>query len=282
MDCGGTFKKSSLEEKEFHLLSTYIEDNLGIRMPPAKQVMLESRLQKRLKQLKLGSFKEYTDYLFSKEGQDLELPAMIDVVTTNKTDFYREPAHFRFLQEIVLPEWFGRNGNSPFSVWSAACSTGEEPYTIAMECSQFQEKHRTMEYRVLATDISGEVLEKARKGIYAKDRIEPVSPQLVKRFFLRSKDPSLQVVRIKPELRERIGFMRLNLMSPSFPFRDRFHAVFCRNVMIYFERERQKQLLERIACSLEPGGYLFLGHSETLTGMDVPFRTVAATVYRKI
>lgn len=278
----GLDQKRNLQEEDFLQLSRYIETTLGIRMPPAKKVMLESRLQKRLKQLGLESFREYTEYLFSREGQELEIPAMIDVVTTNKTDFYREPAHFSYLSGTILPALAQEAGQRPVSIWSAACSTGEEPYTIALECERFRENHPSFDYHIIASDISREVLEKARKGIFLQERIAPVPKELLHRYFLRSRERERGQYRVKPELRERIGFTRINLMQERFSFRARFSMVFCRNVMIYFDRERQQKLLTAIAGTLLPRGYLFLGHSETLTGHQVPFRSVGTTIYQKM
>jgi chemotaxis protein methyltransferase CheR len=278
---GDITRKLNLEEREFLRLSTYIESNLGIRMPAAKKVMLESRLQKRLKQLNMKSFQEYTDYLFSTEGQKLEIPAMIDLVTTNKTDFYREPTHFDYLRSTIFPYFAQNSVKKPVRIWSAACSTGEEPYTIALECERFRESHPDFRFEIIASDISAAVLEKARKGIFLKERLAPLPQEVLHRYFLRSKDREKQLFRVKAELRKRLGFMRLNLMQDSFPFKEPFSIVFCRNVMIYFDRERQQKLLLAISRVMSRGGFLFLGHSETLTGHRVPFTTVAATIYQK-
>jgi chemotaxis protein methyltransferase CheR len=185
------------------------------------------------------------------------------------------------MMDVVLPEWYGKNRGKTISIWSSACSTGEEPYTMAIECSRFKEAHSDFDFRILATDISGTVLEKAHKGIYLEEKVSPVPDALMRKYFTRSRDRSKRVVRAKVELRNKISFLRLNLMDPSFPFRDRFDVVFCRNVLIYFDREHQLSLLRNIARSMHEEGFLFLGHSETLTGIDVPFRSVAATVYRK-
>lgn len=175
-----------------------------------------------------------------------------------------------------------KHDGKPIMLWSAACSTGEEPYTLALEASKFREQHPGFDFRIYATDISGEVLTKARSGIYLKDRLDPIPKEFVRKYFMRSKNPAQNLVRVKPELRALVSFLRLNLMDPVLPFRDMFDVVFCRNVMIYFDRDRQKFLLEKIARSMKPNGFLFLGHSETLTGMDVPFTSVAATIYRRI
>lgn len=272
----------TLNDAQFRRLSAFIEGEVGIKMPPAKRIMLESRLQKRLRALDLRSFDDYIAHVF--EQDQGELIHMIDVVTTNKTDFFREPDHFVFLRESVLPNavangWVGPR--VPFRTWSAASSTGEEAYTMAIVMAEFQRGNPGFDYRILGTDISTAVLATARNAVYPAHRIDPVEPALRKRYFLRSRNRDDELVRVRPELRSRVNFHRLNLMAPRFPIRDRFHVIFCRNVIIYFERPRQEALLRKLYEYLEPGGYLFLGHSETLAGMDLPVESVAPTVYRR-
>jgi chemotaxis protein methyltransferase CheR len=271
----------TLKQAEFRRLSQFIESEVGIKMPPAKRVMLESRLQKRLRALGLSDFEAYLEHVFDRGGD--EIVHMIDVVTTNKTDFFREPDHFDYLRSSVLPAVSGRGwGNrTPLRVWSAAASTGEEPYTIGIVLSEFQREAPEFRFSVLGTDISTAVLAVAKKGVYPAGRIDPVDHTLRKRYFLRSRDREADLVRVKPELRRKVAFDRLNLMRPDFPFRERMHIIFCRNVIIYFERPRQEELLRKLYRYLEPGGYLFLGHSETLAGMDLPVRSVAPTVYER-
>jgi chemotaxis protein methyltransferase CheR len=273
-----------LTERQFVQLAGYIESELGIRMPPAKKVMLESRLQKRLRSLKMADFEEYLEHVFSNSSGDGELLHMIDAVTTNKTDFFREPDHFQRMTDAVLPDLYAHmeaGRRRPLMVWSTASSTGEEPYTLAMVLEEFRARHSDFDYRVLGTDISTEVLERGRKAIYTEERAAMVPHELRTRYLLRSKDRDARLVRIKPELRARVVFQRLNLMAETFDVRDSFHIIFCRNVIIYFDRTNQQRLLRKLFSYLIPGGYLFLGHSETLAGMELPLESYAPTVYRK-
>ncbi len=269
---------------EFKRLSEFIRHQCGIRMPPGKKVMLEARLQKRLRSRGLSSFGEYCEYLLDSPEGGAELVHMIDAITTNKTDFFREPVHFRFLSEVVLPEYTGserQNGAKKFSIWSAGCSTGEEPYTIAMVLAEFAGLHPGLRFSILATDISTRALEAARSGIYNAERIETVPLQLIQKYIMRSKDRKKGLVRITPELRALVQFQRLNLLGEDFAFSEQMDAVFCRNVIIYFERGNQERLLRRLCKNLKTGGYLFLGHSETVHGYDLPLNRMSSTVYRK-
>jgi chemotaxis protein methyltransferase CheR len=245
--------------------------------------MLQARLQKRLWKLEMSSFDDYCDYLFSHEGMENELQHMINVVTTNKTEFFREPKHFEYLTEQVLPELIQKKGFSDtFMVWCAGCSTGEEPYSLAMVLNEFAERNRDFRFLILATDISSKVLEHAKLGIYEEERIESVPMNLRKKYVLRSKSSENGLVRIVPELRARIRFRRLNFMDRTFGLRELMDMVFCRNVIIYFDRPTQEGVLTRICNHLRPGGYLFTGHSETLNGMKLPLTPVSHTVYRHI
>ena len=277
MDNEEILQKQSLSEKDFRKLSHFIESELGIKMPVSKKIMLESRLQKRLKALKMESFSAYCEYVFSSEGQDKELYQMINIVTTNKTDFFRESSHFDYLVNHIMPCF----DSGQISIWSAGCSTGEEPYTIAMVLEKYREKNRQVDFRILATDISTNVLDTARKAIYAADRVEGVPLEYKKKFMLKSKEPAAAQIRMKPEIRGKIGFARFNLMDPEFPIRQNFDIIFCRNVLIYFDKQRQKFLLEHFFEHIVSGGFLFLGHSETLTGLNIGFNQLVPTVYQK-
>ena len=274
---------AGLSDNQFRRLSTYIEGELGIRMPPAKRIMLESRLYKRIRLMKLEGFEQYLEFVFDPAQKNGELLHMIDAVTTNKTDFFRESDHFDFLSRRLLPERYGDHWGvrTPFRVWSTASSTGEEPYTLAMVLQEFREQHRDFSYQILGTDISTQVLERGRKAVYTEDRVAPVPEAMRKKYLLRSKDRESRLVRVKPELRARVLFHRLNLMDEDFGIRDLFEVIFCRNVIIYFDRENQTRLLRKLYRQLRPGGYLFLGHSETLAGMELPVVSVAPTIYRK-
>jgi chemotaxis protein methyltransferase CheR len=252
-------------------------------MPPAKKTMLVARLQKRLRSLDMKSFGDYIDYLFAPDGIKDELVRMIDLITTNKTDFFREPDHFDFLLQRVLPEWFQEYGASgrKLMLWSAGCSTGEEPYTLAMVMNEFAVSCLGFDYQILATDISTRVLGKAEVAVYEEERIASVPPPLRDKYLLRSKDRCRGLVRVVPGLREKVRFRRLNFMDENFGLREPMDIIFCRNVIIYFDRQTQGRLLNRFHGHLRYGGHIFMGHSETLNGLDVPLIMVYPTVYRK-
>jgi len=270
-----------LSARDFGRLSRFIYDTCGIKMPEVKKTMLEARLQKRLRSLGMNSFTDYCEYLFAPEGQERELVPMLDMVTTNKTDFFREPDHFSYLTQTVLPDWLKRHSGT-VSIWSAGCSSGEEPYTLAMVLSEFALRHPGFDFRILATDISTRVLEKAKNAIYSESQVEPVALELKKKYLLRSKDRSSGMVRIVPELREKVRFRRLNFMDEEFGMREPLDIIFCRNVIIYFDRPTQERLLQRFYRQMKPGALIFMGHSETLSGLDVPLVSVYPTVYRKV
>ncbi len=273
----------SMSSQEFDRLSEFIIEHCGIKMPPAMKFMLESRLQKRLRTLGMASFREYCEFLFDSPEGEHELVNMIDAVTTNKTDFFREPVHFQYLTETAVPEFLAESaasGGNKFVVWSAGCSTGEEPYTLAIVLSEFASQHPGFLYSIMATDISTRVLEKARAGIYDQHLVEDIPTALKQKYFLRSKDRAKKLVRVVPELRSRISFQRLNLMEEHLVVPEKVDAIFCRNVIIYFERSTQYQLLSRLCRCLKQGGHLFLGHSETVHGFDLPLVRIASTIYR--
>lgn len=272
-----------LKDREFNRFSGFIYDEVGIKMPPAKKTMLEARLQKRLKALGLNTFEEYADFVFSSAGKADEIIHLIDVVTTNKTDFFREPAHFDYLVKSAVPSLIdGRDAGlkSPLKIWSAGCSTGEEPYTLAMVLSEFAASTPSFRTSILASDISTSVLSKARNAIYSEDRVDTIPLHLKKKYLLRSRDASKSLVRIAPQLRAMVNFRRLNFME-DFGLPEQMDIIFCRNVIIYFDKPTQERLLNRFHQQLVRGGFLFLGHSETLNGLNVPLHPVASTVYRK-
>jgi len=247
--------------------------------------MLEARLRKRLRAHSLYTFEEYADLVFSRGESTEELVKLIDVVTTNKTDFFREPAHYDYLVQHALPFLvgsFGSGVNQPLRVWSAGCSTGKEPYTLAMVLKEFQSGLPDFHFDILGTDICTEVLEKAVQGIYPAIKAAPIPEKLKKKYLLRSKDPENRMVRIVPELRSLARFRRLNFMDDDFGFREPFDIIFCRNVIIYFDRPTQERLLSKLVDNLKSGRYIFLGHSETLLGLNLPLKQMAPSVYRKI
>jgi chemotaxis protein methyltransferase CheR len=275
---------AKLKDNEFQLFSAFIYEQVGIQLPPTKKTMLEARLQKRLKTLDMDSFDAYRKFVFSPEGRQAELVHLIDVVTTNKTDFFREPGHFTYLTHNALPEIIERRGNRPLEptrIWSAGCSSGEEPYTLAMVLSDFTAEQHGFRFSILATDISTRILLTAKTAIYPVDRINGISENIKKKYLLRSKDRSRGLIRICPEIRSRVSFQRINFMDTDFGIAEKMDIIFCRNVVIYFDKPTQQKLMRKFHHQLRPGGYLFLGHSETLNGIDVDFKSVGSTVYQK-
>jgi chemotaxis protein methyltransferase CheR len=269
-----------LSGHDFRRLRDLIYRVAGIHLVDDKKTMVELRLRKRLVKLGYPSFTSYCDFLFG-AGGDRELPSMIDLVTTNKTDFYREPAHFDYLTRVALPGL--RAGfDRPLAVWSAGCSSGEEPYTLAMVLSDFAgQQESAFQFEILATDISGRMLEKARLGVYDMDAIAPIPGAARGKYLLKSRKPEDRAVRVAPEIRKRVEFRRLNLMDSDYRLQRAMDVIFCRNVVIYFDKPTQEQLIGRLAQNLRIGGYLFMGHSETLHGFDLPLAAVAPTVYRR-
>ncbi|HOD79405.1 MAG: chemotaxis protein CheR, partial [Burkholderiales bacterium] len=229
-----------LSHSDFNRLKDLIYEKCGILMNKGKKTMVEGRLQKRLKRLEMKAFSDYCDYLFSKEGMERELVKMINEITTNKTDFFRESAHFDYLVNYAVPEMMKKKEftiRKPLAVWSAGCSTGEEPYTLAMVLKEFSQINAVrLPFTVLATDISTNVLEKARLAVYDKEQISPVPHVMKSKYLLKNKDPQNKVYRIIPELRETVSFRRLNFMDGEFGFRESMDIIFCRNVLIYFDK----------------------------------------------
>ena len=275
---------ATLTDREFQRFSGFIYDHTGIKMPPAKKTMLEARLQKRLKANSIASFEEYSDFVFSQDGRTAELIHLIDVVTTNKTDFFREPGHFDFMVKTALPNILKTREDlrrNPLRVWSAGCSTGEEPYTLAMVLSEFAVGRPDFRAAITASDICTQVLQTAKAGIYPEERTDPIPLNLKKKYLMRSREKSKSLVRISPQLRSLVSFRRINFMDDDLGIAEKMDIIFCRNVVIYFDKPTQQTLMRKFYKQLKPGGYLFIGHSETLSGLDVDFKSVASTVYQK-
>jgi len=273
----------SISNADFTRLRRLIYEQAGISLSPDKKTMLELRIKRRVRSLQMGSFREYCEYLFGDEGQKEELVHFIDVLTTNKTDFFREPGHFNFLVQKVLPDLrAGAGGERELLIWSAGCSTGEEPYTLAIVLKEYGLTHPGFHFRLLATDIATTVLEAAHRGIYKTEVISPVPADLRRKYFLRSRDPHSHRVRVVPELRKLVEFRRVNFKDADFGITEKADAIFCRNVIIYFDRPTQEHILQKLARHLVPNGYLFVGHAEALHGMNLPLDPVAPSVYRKL
>ncbi len=239
--------------------------------------MFASRLQKRLSDLGLTSFDDYYNRVVG-ASNDAELKVMLDCISTNLTEFFREPRHFAFLRDRVLPELADRTA---VRIWSSACSSGEEPYSIAMTVADVCGALAMRQCRILASDISTRMLETAAAGLYPLARIRSLDPSLVRRHFLRSADAKADLVKVKPHLANMIVFKRINLMEERYPIKGLLDIIFCRNVMIYFDRPTQDRVLSRFSQYLKPGGYLFLGHAESMPEITPEFQYIAPTIYRR-
>jgi chemotaxis protein methyltransferase CheR len=279
MDCF----KAELSGKDFIAFSNFIYAEFGIKMPPVKRIMLQGRLLKRIRQLNMRSYSEYKEYLFSEEGQKEEIYNFLNVVTTNKTDFFREPVHFDFLKTHVLPEFILKEKRNEFKIWSAGCSSGEELYTISILMNEFKRANPSFFYSMLGTDISQNVLTKAAKGVYPLNKVDIIPIELKKRYLLKSKDKENSTVKVRPELQANLNLKYLNLMDSKYThITEKFDVIFCRNVLIYFDRATQESVINKLSTHLKTGGYFFIGHSESLTGMDVPLQHIKPTIFRKI
>jgi chemotaxis protein methyltransferase CheR len=260
-----------LETRDFEAIRDLVYDVAGIHLHEGKRGLVRARLIRRLKELDVLEFSSYVALVRSPEGRQ-ELPRMVDILTTNKTSFFRESAHFDFLTRDLAPVW--ATDQRDIRIWSAGCSTGEEPYTLAMLLRRDLSGPRG---RILATDISQRVLEQARAGLYTERQVEDIPVELQKTAFTRR--PGQDGLSIHDDLRRMVRFARLNLMD-AWPMRGPFKAIFCRNVMIHFDRPTQERLVNRFASLLARGGHLFIGHAESLTGLRHPYEYVQPALYR--
>lgn len=269
-----------LPDRHFASVVTFIEREVGIRLPETKRTMVEGRLRRRVRALGLASLAEYGRHLFDGDGDGAELTHLIDCVTTNKTDFFREPSHFDFLRSQAVPELLARSRLPKLKLWSAACSIGAEAYTLAMVLDDMG-GDRSFQYTILGTDISTEVLSQARRAVYTADMMAPVPAALRQRYVMVPRDATQTRVRIVPELRRRTVFRRLNLMDESYGVDTDVDVILCRNVLIYFDKATQAKVIGRLARHLRPGGYLVLGHSESMAGAtERGLRQIHPTVFQ--
>lgn len=272
---------AELSPKNFRRLAELIQGYSGIKMPASKRTMLEGRLRRRMRATGIQELNAYCGYIFEQGGLEAEIVHLIDAVTTNKTEFFREPAHFEFLRDAGLAALPTPNRRG-IKAWSAACSTGAEPYSLAMVIEEhLRETRAGTDYSILCTDLCTEVLREALAGVYSEAMIEPVPLDLRRRYLMRARDKAHRVVRITPELRAKLLFSRLNLMDDAYPADDDMDMIFCRNILIYFDKPTQARVLQRLCAHLRPGGFLFLGHSESVVGIDLPVKQVANTVFER-
>jgi len=271
---------AQITPQEFDFIRTVVEKNAGIVLSSNKMQLVQGRLVRRARELGLSSIGEYCEMI--RNGGPEELVGLINAITTNVTSFFRESHHFDALMSVMLPEAMGRNERSRrMRIWSAGCSSGEEPYSIAMAAAETLSNSRGWDFKILATDIDSEILHIAEEGFYANERLAGVSEERRRRWFLRDDrdaDGDWQVV---PELKQLVTFRPLNLMG-NWPMRGPFDIIFCRNVMIYFDQPTRDRLLMRYAGLLADGGYLCLGHSESIHGQHSHFKLVGRTIYRKV
>ena len=261
---------------EFEQFRSLAYEKFGLDLRDGKETLVSGRLGKKIRELNFGSFQEYYQHV-QEDRTGEALIALIDALTTNHTSFFRESAHFDFLRQTILPPLRKRD---QIAIWSAACSTGEEPYTIAFCLLEEFGEAALAKTRILATDISTRVLATAKTGAYPADRFDGIPANRLRRYLLRGEQRFEGWYRVKPEVRAAVEFRRLNLME-SLSHLGSFSAIFCRNVMIYFDKPTQQDLVNRLAGCLEPGGYLLTGHAESLNGVDHPLQYVLPAIYRK-
>lgn len=274
-----------LSARDFKRLADLIGQEVGIKLPPGKRTMIEGRLRKRVRALGMASIDDYCAFLFEGDGLGVERVGLINAVTTNKTDFFREPEHFELLEHELVPKLLDlrRAESRPLlKIWSAASSTGAEAYTIAMVLADLAAQRRDFRFALLGTDISTSVLEQGVRAVYPAELIAPVPPAKAQRYLMHARKAGLRPeVRIVPELRRLVRFARLNLMDQNYPFDHDVDVIFLRNVLIYFDKADQEKVILRLVDHLRPGGYLILGHSESMIGTTVTMRQVAPAVFQK-
>lgn len=266
-------------KQDFDLLRQLVNEQTGITLSDHKQEMLYSRLSRRVRALNLDSFSSYYHLLRSQDGGEEELVHFINAVTTNLTAFFREPHHFAFLEQHLFPQLIEEKQEKRVRIWSAGCASGEEPYSIAIvvkECFPAD-----WDIKILATDLDSSMIERGMRGIYDAERVTGISTERLRRFFHKGKISQAGKVRIVPELRDMVIFKQLNLMHP-WPLQGPLDIIFCRNVVIYFNKETQRVLFDRFANLLNLEGCLFVGHSENLFQLTQRFQLLQQTIYKKI
>ena len=269
-------------DHEFSRFTAFVHRQTGIALNETKRPLVCSRLSKRLRHYGYVRLRQYYDHLTERDPTGEELVHMVNALTTNKTEFFREAHHFALLRTDILERCATANGPRRLRVWSAGCSSGEEAYSIAFTVLDGLEDAADWDVRILASDIDTNVLALATRGVYAANRVAGVPAALQERYLLRGRGPSERLVRVRPEVTRLVTFRRINLRDEAWPIRAAFDAIFCRNVLIYFDHALQRRVVRRLAEHLKPGGHLFLGHSESLLGMGPGLRSLGKTVYAKV
>jgi chemotaxis protein methyltransferase CheR len=278
---GPTRRGAAAERALLRRLGELVTSSLGIRMPEHKLSMLAGRLQRRLRDLELASIADYETILLDPERGPDEMVAFMDIITTNKTDFFREPDHFAYLTTVALPTLAAGRDRWALKLWCAGCSTGQEVYTLAMVLEDYAEHHPGFTWEIFATDISTRVLREAVRATYRTDLVDPVPPLLRTRYLMRGTGPRKGFVRVVPELRRKVTFGRLNFMDENYPVPTGFDIIFFRNVLIYFDPPIQEAVVQRQCRHLTPGGYMFIAHTESLNGLDVPLDLERNSILRR-
>jgi len=274
---------NELSREDYELIRRLVYAHSGINLGDQKMQLVQARLGKKVREGEFGSFREYYRHV-EQDPTGEELCKLLDAISTNTTHLFREIRHFALLKQFITGfvndrSWKAKH--KTFRIWSAACSSGEEPHSIGMVAYDVLRNHPAIELKILATDLSTQMLSKAKLGLYDSHRVGTVPPDFRQRYLQKVMDNGQQCLQIIPELRRLITFSRFNLMSPTFPFKHGFDVVFCRNVMIYFDRQTQETLVNKIARHIHPGGYLMIGHSESLNAIQHPFQYIEPTVYRQ-
>lgn len=269
-----------ITDDEFRLIRELVYEKTGISLSNAKRSLVQCRLAKRLRALSLKDYRDYYRLLMSQQGTSGEMQTMINCITTNKTDFFRERHHFDFLSDLVA-ERIAQGDRRPWRIWCAASSRGHEPYTIAMTLLDALEGQPPVEIKILATDIDTDVLAHAERGVYSLDEVDELSYDQKRRYLLRGTGPSQGACRVKPEVRSLVKFRRFNLVHDQLKPSRPFDAIFLRNVLIYFDRDTQQKTLDRLRPALAPEGYLFLGHSENICWKESGYAPLGATIYQR-
>jgi chemotaxis protein methyltransferase CheR len=271
-----------ISDAEFRQLREFIHVHTGIALSEHKKALVCSRLSKRLRHHGLQHYSDYYVLLVENDPEGAELMAMINSITTNKTDFFREPHHFRFLSEHVFPAYKQNPGRErPLRMWSAASSTGEEAYSLAMTALEAMPSFNERDIRILATDIDTDVLARAASGTYTLVQASQIPEPLLRRYFLKGQGARQGEVMAKPALKSLVHFHWLNLQEEPWPMQEKFDVIFCRNVLIYFDKPTQQKLFQRMAGALKKGAYLMLGHSEAMHGLNDLFKAVGHSIYQK-
>lgn len=281
----GGFKTVDLSDKEFKELIAIVYEETRIKMSEHKRALIASRIGKRLRSLKIDTYTDYVNYLKSPDGKQ-EIVEFTNAVTTNKTDFFRENKHFEYMKTTFLPNWeesVRKGENKNLRIWSAGCSSGEEPYTIMMTLFDYFGKNISQyDIKVLATDLDTSVIAHAMEGIYKEDVINDIPQTTLKKYFMKGVGENQGKYKVRDELKKYLSFKQINFKNTDYDIRTQFDIIFCRNVIIYFDKDFQKELFEKFYKYMKNDSYIFIGHSETLFGVSEKFKYVISNIYKRI